>query len=59
MKTINEHIADMETDFMRLSKGYRRTLGRLARRQIESKPGTADHSNFWRGLSARQVSGLA
>ena len=55
MITINEHIANLRGAFLRLSPGYRAKLVRDAKGFIYRNPGCADHSNFWRGLSARQV----
>lgn len=55
MKTIQEHIAGVEAQFRALSASYRAKLKREAREFIARNPGCADHSNFWRSLSARQV----
>lgn len=38
-----------------LSRSYQSKLRSKARHVIETKPHCADHSTFWRSLSARQV----
>lgn len=57
MKTVIEHIFELKVQFNRLSQSRRYALKRAARLFIWRNPGCADHSNFWRGLSARQVVG--
>ena len=58
MKTVQEHIAATAATFRAMSKGRQSTLRRQAREAITAKPHAADHSTFWRGLSARQVAAL-
>ena len=53
--TINEHIDNLRADFLRLAKSTQMAHARKARVFIRQNPGCADHSDFWRGLSARQV----
>lgn len=53
--TIQEHNENLRNEFRKLSTGYRAKLARDAKGFIYRNPGCADHSNFWRGLSARQV----
>lgn len=55
MKTVQEQIADITAEFRKLSSSRQVALKREAREYIAKNPGCADHSNFWRGLSARQV----
>jgi hypothetical protein len=55
MKTINEHLDTVTAKFRALSVSRRSALARKARAFIAQNPGSADHSTFWRGLSARQV----
>ncbi|MDE2106159.1 MAG: hypothetical protein KGL39_53545 [Patescibacteria group bacterium] len=55
MSTINEHVENLQAQFCKLSKSYRARLAKKANEFIYRNPGAADHSNFWRGLSARQV----
>jgi hypothetical protein len=54
-QTINEHVEGQRKLFRHLSESRQNTLRREARAFIYRNPGAADHSNFWRGLSARQV----
>jgi len=53
--TINEYVDSARAKFAKLSKSRQSALRRDAREFISRNPGCADHSNFWRGLSARQV----
>lgn len=53
--TINEHVENLRNEFRKLSRSYRAKLVSDAKSHIYRNPGCADHSNFWRGLSARQV----
>lgn len=53
--TVQEHNDALRKQFRALSNGYRAKLVREAKGFICRNPGAADHSNFWRGLSARQV----
>ena len=55
MQTINDIIADYRGQFLRLSTSRQSTIRRRAQEYIRRNPGCADHSTFWRGLSARQV----
>lgn len=57
MKTIQEHVEELRGKFRRLSASRRARITREAREFCRENPGAADHSNFWRGLSARQVIG--
>jgi len=41
--------------FARLSPSHQSRLRRKAQAFIASNPGAADHSIFWRNLSARQI----
>lgn len=56
--TINEQIEALKTRFRRLSKSRQSALRRDALEYVEKNPACADHSAFWRGLSARQVAGI-
>ena len=53
--TVSEHNEKLSKAFRSLSAGHRAKLVREAKKFICRNPGAADHSNFWRGLSARQV----
>ena len=53
--TINEFIATRTAEFHSLAKSTQKAHARKARVLIRQNPGCADHSCFWRGLSARQV----
>lgn len=53
--TINDSIASAKSALLSLSKSSQSRLCRKARAYIADLPGCADHSTFWRGLSARQV----
>lgn len=55
MTTVQEHIAKQTAAFLSLSKSRQATLKRKAKQYIDAHPGCADHSTFWRGLSARQI----
>ena len=55
METIAEHIDTLRAQFLALSDSRKNTLRREARKFIERNPGCADHSAFWRGLSARHI----
>lgn len=55
MTTINEHIADRQAEFRRLSPSRQATLRRRAVAYCQACPNMADASSYWRGLSARQV----
>lgn len=55
MNTVQEYITSLEKQFRALSKSRKNALRRQAAQEIERFPGSADHSTFWRGLSARQV----
>ena len=55
MKTVSEQIDTLRAQFLALSNSRKNALRRDARKFIERNPGCADHSNFWRGLSARHV----
>jgi hypothetical protein len=54
-RTVSDHIEELQAAFWRLSSSRKAALRREARAFIYQHPGCADHSNFWRGLSARQV----
>lgn len=54
-KTANEQIAILTASFNALSKSRKSSLKRQASFLIGFKPHMADASNFWRGLSARQI----
>lgn len=58
MKTVNEQIATIASQFRKLSAARQSSLRRQAREAIAAKPHMADASTFWRGLSARQVATL-
>ena len=53
--TVNEYVSQQAAKFSALSKSRKAKLTAEAREFIAKNPGCADHSNFWRGLSARQV----
>lgn len=53
--TVQEHNDQLRRAFRQLSLSRRRKLVSDAKGFIYRNPGAADHSNFWRGLSARQV----
>jgi len=55
MATINEVVALRQSEFRRLSRSRRSVLVRRAFAYSNDYPHCADASNFWRGLSARQV----
>ena len=55
MKTINEVIAAYTAEFRQLARSTQKAHARKARAFIAENPGCADNSNYWRGLSARQV----
>jgi hypothetical protein len=55
MNTANEQIAKLTARFRALSESRKAHLKREAKAQVEAKPYTANHSTFWRGLSASQV----
>jgi hypothetical protein len=55
MKTIQEHIDSLKSEFGKLSASRRATLRRNAEKFIRQAPHMADANGFWRGLSARQV----
>ena len=55
MKTTNEQIAQLTARFRALSESRKAHLKREAKAQVEANPHTADHSTFWRGLSARHA----
>jgi len=55
MKTVQQHIASVESQFRALSTSRKNKLERDAKQFIAQNPGCADNSNFWRSLSARQV----
>ena len=53
--TVNEYVSQQAAKFSALSKSRKSQLTAQSREFIAKNPGCADHSNFWRGLSARQV----
>jgi len=55
MATVNEVVAAKQSEFRRLSRSRRSVLVRRAIALCNDYPHCADASNFWRGLSARQV----
>jgi len=55
MGTINEVVALRQSEFRRLSRSRRSVLVRRAIALCNDHPHCADASNYWRGLSARQV----
>ena len=55
MATINEAIALRQREFLKLSRSRRSVLVRRAIALCNDYPHCADASNYWRGLSARQV----
>lgn len=55
MKTVNEQIADLTARFHRLSDSRKARLKREALAFVASKPYAANHSTFWRGLSAIHI----
>ena len=55
MKTVSEHIDTLRAQFLALSDSRKNALRREARLFINRNPGCADHSTFWRGLSARHI----
>jgi len=55
MATVSEVIALRQSEFRRLSASRRSVLVRRAICLCNDYPHCADASNFWRGLSARQV----
>ena len=59
MKTVSEHNDTIRAQFLALSNSRRNALRRDARKFIDSNPGCADHSTFWRGLSARHILAFA
>ena len=54
-KTTNEQVAILTAGFKALSKSRQSALKREAKAQVESKPHTANHSTFWKGMSAAQI----
>jgi hypothetical protein len=50
-----EQIEAQQNRFWNLSPQRKSSLRMLAADICNRKPHCADHSNFWRGLSARQV----
>lgn len=54
-KTTNEQVATITAAFTALSKSRQSALKREAKAQVEAKPHIANHSTFWRGLSAAQI----
>jgi hypothetical protein len=54
-QTVQEHNDDLRKAFRKLSISRRNKLESDAKGFIFRNPGSADHSGFWRGLSARQV----
>lgn len=55
MQTINETILNLQWEFMKLSASRRYRLANEARILIAQHPHAADHSTFWKGLSANHV----
>ena len=55
MKTVSEQIDTLRAEFSALSNSRKNALRREARKFIDCNPGCADHSTFWRGLSARHI----
>ena len=55
MKTVTEVISAYAAEFLRLARSTQKAHARKARAFIAQNPGCADNSNYWRGLSARQV----
>ena len=55
MKTVTEAISAYAAEFRRLARSTQKAHARKARAFIAQNPGCADNSNYWRGLSARQV----
>lgn len=53
--TIQEQIANLQGEFLKLSKSYRAKLVREAKARIQNEPDLANHNNFWSGLSPVQV----
>jgi hypothetical protein len=53
--TVQNFCDQQQRKFLALSTSRQNALRREARAFIFRNPGCADHSNFWRGLSARQV----
>jgi hypothetical protein len=53
--TVQSRIETTKTQLLLISASRRSTLVRLAREFISRSPSCADHSTFWRGLSARQI----
>jgi len=54
-KTANEQVTILAAEFKALSKSRQSTLKRQAKAKIKAKPYIANHSTFWRGLSAAQI----
>jgi len=55
MSTVQSFVDRQQAWFRSLSPQRQHSLRLLARDLCERKPHCADHSNFWRGLSARHI----
>lgn len=55
MFAVQSFIDRQKSAFLSLAPQRQHSLRLMARELCERKPHCADHSNFWRGLSARHI----